>query len=66
MKDYVKIRLYVGTGFHGAEHEGYDEYPRDEWEAMSEDEREKVLNELAVEYLHERCECSAWVMEDEE
>ena len=65
MSDVVKIKLYVGTGFHGAEHEDYYEYPRDEWEAMSEDERGNVLNELAVEYLHERCECSAWV-EDEE
>lgn len=65
MKDYVKIKLYVCTGWAGVDHVDYYEHPRDEWEAMSEAEREEVLNELAVEFLHERCKCSAWV-EDEE
>ena len=64
MKDYVKIKMYVGTGYHGVEHEDYYEYPRDEWEAMSEDQRVQVLNDMALEFLHERCECSAWVEEE--
>lgn len=61
MSDYIKIRLYVGTGFAGCVHEDSVDFPREEWEAMTNEEQEKILNRFATEYLHERCECGAWV-----
>ena len=64
MSEYVKIRLYVGTGYAGCDHEDVYEYPREEWEAMSKEQQEELLNELVTEYLFERCECAAWVEED--
>jgi len=56
--------MYVGTGYEGCDHEDVYEYPREEWEAMSKEQQEKLLNELATEYLFERCEYGAWVEED--
>lgn len=64
MSDTVKIKLYVGTGFAGAKHEDIYEHPRDEWEAMTDKEREEMLDELAVEYRNERIECAAWVIDE--
>ena len=63
MSEYVKIRLYVGTGFAGCDHEDIYEYPREEWEVMTEEQQEKTLRELAMEYLWDTIDCSAWVEE---
>ena len=63
MSEYVKICRHVGTGQRVSRVDIY-EYPREEWEAMSNEEQEKILNQLAIEYLHERCECGAWVEEE--
>lgn len=63
MSEFVRIQLYVGTGFAGASHRDIYEHPREDWEEMTEGEREAFLDELAAEYLNERCECSASVIE---
>jgi hypothetical protein len=63
VSEYVKICRHVGTGQRVSRVDIY-EYPREEWEAMSNEEQEKILNQLAIEYLHERCECGAWVEEE--
>lgn len=63
MSEYVKICRHVGTGQRVSRVDIY-EYPREEWEAMSNEEQEKILNQLAIEYLHERCEYGAWVEEE--
>ena len=63
MSEYVKICRHVGTGQRVSRVDIY-EYPREEWEAMSNEEQEKILNQLAIEYLYERCECGAWVEEE--
>jgi len=64
MSDVIKIALYVGTGFAGCKHEDVYEMPREDWDSMSEKERDDLLNELAVEYRAERIECSAWVIDE--
>lgn len=66
MNDVVRIKLYVDTGFYGAKHEDVYEHPRSEWNEMTQQEREELLEELAVEFRNERVDCSAWVMEDDE
>lgn len=61
MSDTVKIRLLVNTGFPTAKHKGVHELPRDDWEAMTEQEREDFLDDLATSFRDSRIECSAWV-----
>ena len=39
----VRVRLIVDTGFVGAEHDAEIEIPRDEWDAMTADERDHYL-----------------------
>lgn len=63
MSDVIRIKLYVGTGFAGVSHQDVYEHPREDWEEMTEKEREDFLDELAVDYRNERCECSAYVIE---
>lgn len=38
-----RFRIVVSTGFVGADHEDEVEYEDDVWEAMSENERERAL-----------------------
>ncbi len=46
----VQIKLYVNTGFVGARHEEIIDGP-DDWETMTEDEREEWIDEAAKDYL---------------
>lgn len=39
----VIVRLTLYTGYTGATHEGATEVPRDEWEKMTEEERDEYL-----------------------
>ncbi len=65
MVEMVKIRLYTGTGFAGANHEDYIEVKKDEWESLTKDEQEKELDQMALDYLWNHVECAAWVEEEE-
>lgn len=64
MSDTIKIALYVGTGYHGADHEDEMEVEREWWESMTKEEQERYLDEVARDFLHNCVECSAWVVED--
>jgi hypothetical protein len=66
MSDMIKIRLYVGTGFATANHQDVCEVERTWWESLTEKEQEKELDRMALEFLWNCVECSAWVLEDEE
>ena len=57
------IKLNVSTGWANCDHNEDLELP-DDWDDWSEDEQNKFLNDVAVGFLFECCECSAWV-EDE-
>lgn len=59
----VTIKMYVNTGFAGVKHEDSFEVDREDWESMSDQEKEKFLDERAVDYLHNSCECGAYVEE---
>ena len=66
MSDMIKIRLYVGTGFAGANHEDVYEVEREGWESLTEEQKEKELDQMAQDYLWNCIECAAWVVEDDE
>lgn len=66
MSDIVRIKIHVGTGFAGASQSDIYEIPREEWEGMSVEEQEELLEELAIEFRNNVIDCSAWVMEDDE
>ena len=66
MSDVVRIRLHVGTGFVGGDHEETIEVERSWWESLSEKRQEEYLNEVSLDYLHECIEHNAWVIEEGE
>ena len=59
------IKLYVSTGWANGDHKKDVELPEN-WDNFTDDEKEKFLNEVAMDYLHECCEATAWVEDDEE
>jgi|688.fasta_scaffold1383042_1 hypothetical protein len=63
MSDTVKIKITVETGFAGATHTDYDEVDREDWEAMTEDERDEYLDEAAVTLRDNYVYCNAHVIE---
>jgi hypothetical protein len=65
MSDMIKIRLYVGTGFVGCNHEDIWEVRRDWWEALSEDQKEKELDQMGMEFAFSYIDVGASVMEDD-
>lgn len=66
MGDVVRIKLYIGTGFASCQHEDIIEIESEVWEDMTEDERDELLDELAVDFRNNVIECSAWVIEEDE
>ena len=47
----VKIEWHVGTGYVGSDHTGTWEIDREDWDAMSEQEREKYLDDMLEEEI---------------
>lgn len=66
MQDFVRIKLYVGTGFANCKHEDIIEIDKEVWEEMSEQEREDLLNEAAIDFCNNVIKCNAWVIEEDE
>lgn len=58
-----RIKMSVETGFAGEGHVDYFECEDELWNSMSPERREAYLDEVALEYLHERCACYAEVVE---
>lgn len=59
------LKVHVSTGWAGGDHIDYWELP-DDWDSLSKDEKKKFCDESAMEYLHECCEASAWVVDSED
>ena len=57
-----KIKLYVETGFAGCKHVEYYDFPDEDWNSLSEMEKEKELDSLVEEYLWNRVEAGAYVV----
>lgn len=55
--------MHIGTGYVGAEHVDFIHVP-DEWDEMTEKEREDYLDEAANEFLANQIEYGAWVVDD--
>ncbi|HHK0021534.1 TPA: hypothetical protein ACQQGR_004925 [Pseudomonas aeruginosa] len=64
MSDFIKIRLFVNTGFAGATHEDIHEVDREEWEEMNEKERDDFLEECAKDFMSNCIDYGAYVVED--
>ncbi len=60
----VRIEVYVGTQWTGAESTDVVEYDRDEWNAKTPEERKKLLDEIAEEALADACYASARVLDE--
>ena len=58
-----QIKVSVSTGWTNGDHEDYWELP-DDWGTYSEEEKEKFLFECGQEYLHEKCEGGAEVVDE--
>jgi hypothetical protein len=61
-----KIKLYVHTGLSNASHEDYEEVDDAKWAAMSEKEREEMLDEMAREFMGNNIDFGAFVVEGED
>jgi len=64
MSDKIRIKLYVNTGYPSAKHEDYEEVDREEWEALSEKQRDEWLEEAAQTYMANCIEYGAYVDEE--
>jgi hypothetical protein len=65
MTDMIKIRLYVSTGFAGCNREDIWEVGREWWEGLSELQKEKELDQMAIEFAFNYIDVSATVIEEE-
>lgn len=60
----MKIKLYVNTGFANCNHKDELEVPDEEWNAMSVEEREKFLDEAALDFMGSVIDFGALPVED--
>lgn len=60
-----RIKLCVNTGFAGSKHVDYIDIDDAEWDLLSEEERDKQLDLLAVEFMNNHIGCDAYVMEED-
>ena len=65
MSSVVRIRLHVGSGYAGADHEDVVEIDKEEWESMSEEQQNSLMDDLVIDFRNNVIECSAWVIEEE-
>ncbi len=61
----MRIKLKVSTGWANGDHIDYVELPEN-WDSFTEGEKQKFIDDSSVEFLHECCECSGWLVEDDE
>lgn len=61
----MRIKVTVSTGWANGDHVDYYELPA-HWENLSDQEKESWISEAAAEYLHETCEASGELVEDDE
>lgn len=61
MANTIRIKMYVDTGFPTACHEDYHEVDKDEWEAMTKDEKDSYLEEVAKEYMGDCIDYGAYL-----
>lgn len=65
MSSVVRVRLHVSSGYAGANHEDVVEIDKEEWESMSEEQQNSLMDDLVIDFRNNVIECSAWVIEEE-
>ena len=64
--DMIRIKTFISVNYiAGSTREDVIEIPREEWEAMTEDEQQARLDGIAEAILANSVEVSAYVDEDE-
>lgn len=64
MSDTVKIRMSLATRYVGSEMTDIMELDREDWEALSEDDKEKMLEEIYMDFLSNENYGGIWVEEE--
>ena len=62
----MKIKVFINTGFANAKHEDILEIDDEEWESMTDHEKEARLEEEAEMYMENTIEIGAYPLEDGE
>lgn len=61
----LKIKLHMSIGYAGAnredEHNLSDYFNEDDWNALTDDEKEKEIYEIAKEWSNNYIEISGWI-----
>jgi hypothetical protein len=57
------IELKVSTGWANGTHVEQQDLPED-WEELTSEEKESILDEMATDFLHEKCQGYAHVVEE--
>lgn len=64
--DMIRIKTFISVNYiAGSTREDVIEVPREEWEAMTGDEQQRYLDDVAETLLGNSVEVSAYVEEDE-
>ena len=64
--DMIRIKTFISVNYiAGSAREDEIEVPREEWEAMDEEQQRQYLDEVAETLLANHVEVSAYVEEDE-
>ena len=65
--DMIRIKTFISVNYiTGSTREDVIEFPREEWEAMTEDEQQEQLDGITETILTNSVEVSAYVDEDED
>jgi hypothetical protein len=64
-KETIKIQVYCHTGYVGCNHDYIEEFDKEEWSKLSEEERENWLNELAQDNMGNHIDYGAFVINED-
>lgn len=56
-----RIKLFISTGFTGCGYKDYYDYPDEDWDELTEDDKEKELDQLAQDFLGNHIDFGAYV-----
>ena len=62
----MRIKVFINTGFANAKHEDVIEVPNEDWNGMTEKEREDFLDEEAEMFMANLIEAGAYPIDDDE
>lgn len=66
MSEVVRIKVHVGTGFAGCSHEDVWEVDREWWDSLTDVQRERAIDDFAIEFRNNVIETSVWVIEEDD